>query len=72
MGNYQRKFTFEKSREKAARILELYEEHGATPKELGEWFDLSKQAVWQKIKQARKWRDKNSTSQLSPGILPTE
>jgi hypothetical protein len=51
-----RKFTFERSREQAEEILQRYEA-GATPKQLCEQYNMPAVInIWQKIKQARKWR----------------
>jgi DNA-directed RNA polymerase specialized sigma24 family protein len=50
-----RKFTFERSREQAEEILRLYE-GGLTPKEICAHYDLPSINVWQKIRQAKKWR----------------
>lgn len=59
---YEKKFTFEKSRELAEQILLAYE-GGVALKELSDHFKMTKAMIWQKIKQARKWRARKAVEQ---------
>lgn len=56
-----RKFTFERSREKAEDILCQYEA-GSTPKQLCDRYGVASNILWWKIKQARKWRQRAQES----------
>jgi hypothetical protein len=52
-----RKFTFEKSRAQAEEILQLYET-GVEAAEIRTRYNLIPSELWQKIKLARKWRER--------------
>ena len=60
MSHPPRKFTFETSRERAEEMLRLYEA-GSSPKALAEQFCTNVDAIWQKIKQGRKWRARKAS-----------
>jgi hypothetical protein len=55
-----RKYTNEMNRERALEILALYES-GVKPKQLSDQFGMDVEAIWQRIKLARRTRQRRES-----------